>query len=128
MKYNIWDLFTRLVNGQKANKLTIRVPKQKFCQNFLKVLWNDGYILGFQESKKNPFTYEVFLKYRNGHPVINKVEFISKPSKREYLTIKQIWKLDVGLGTAYFSTNKGILSIDLCKKYNIGGELFLFIK
>jgi small subunit ribosomal protein S8 len=128
MKFNVWNLFVCIVNGQKAKKTIIRVPKQKFCKNFLKVLWNDGYILGFQKSTEKPFTYDVFLKYKNEQPVINKIKFISKPSKREYFTVKQIWKLDIGVGVAYFTTNKGILSTNLCKKLNIGGELFLIIK
>jgi small subunit ribosomal protein S8 len=128
MKFNVWNLFVQIVNGQKAKKTVIKVPKQKFCKNFLKVLWDDGYILGFQESKDKFFKYDVFLKYNNEQPVINKIKFISKPSKREYFTIKQIWKLDTGVGVAYFSTCKGILSNNLCKKYNIGGELFLIIK
>lgn len=53
---------------------------------------------------------------------------ISKPSLRIYYSVKQLWKLDPSQGTIILSTNKGIMSINQCKKLKIGGEPFIIIK
>ena len=127
MKFNTWDLFTRIKNGQKSKKSVIRVPKQTLTSKFLKILWDDGFILGYQDSKIKLNYYDVFLKYKNQKAVLKQVVFVSKPGKRVYFNVKQIWKLTIGTGSAYFSTNKGILSLIECKKHNVGGELFVII-
>ncbi len=125
MKFNTWDLFTRIKNGQRSKKRMVQVPKQTLTSKFLKILWDDGFILGYQDSKTKLNCYDVFLKYKNQKSVLKQVVFVSKPGKREYFNVKQIWKLTIGTGSAYFSTNKGILSLVECKKQNVGGELFV---
>jgi len=128
MKYNLWNMFTSIVNAQKSRKSIIQVPNQKILISFLNVLWDEGYILGYKRSTLNKTKYSVFLKYNNNQPAIKKVEFISKPSTRKYFSLRQLWKIDLSIGTAILSTSKGILSLNSCKKYGVGGELFVIIK
>jgi small subunit ribosomal protein S8 len=71
---------------------------------------------------------KIFLKYKNGKPVINTIKVISKPSKRIYWSIKQIWKINSSKNFIIFSTNKGLKSVIDCKKLRIGGEPFISIK
>ena len=128
MKYNLWNMLTSIVNAQKSGKSIIQVPNQKLLISFLNVLWDEGYILGYKRSALNKTKYSVFLKYKNNQPAIKKVEFISKPSNRKYFSLMQLWKIDLSIGTAILSTSKGILSLNSCKKYGVGGELFVVIK
>jgi len=128
MKYNLWNMLTSIVNAQKSGKSIIQVPNQKLLISFLNVLWDEGYILGYKRSVVNKTKYSVFLKYKNKQPAIKKVEFISKPSNRKYFSLMQLWKIDLSIGTAILSTSKGILSLNSCKKYGVGGELFVVIK
>ena len=121
-------MLTSIVNAQKSGKSIIQVPNQKLLISFLNVLWDEGYILGYKRSALNKTKYSVFLKYKNNQPAIKKVEFISKPSNRKYFSLMQLWKIDLSIGTAILSTSKGILSLNSCKKYGVGGELFVVIK
>ena len=72
--------------------------------------------------------FEIFLKYKyNNLLVIKHVTSITKPSSKIYCSVKQLWKINFNLGLILLSTNKGILSLNSCKKLNIGGELLCLI-
>ena len=111
-----------------AKKSVIIGPKKKICEFFLKILWDEGFISGYKVSLQNNNKIEIFLKYTsNGKPAINSLKFVSKPGQRVYYSVKQIWKLDSSKTFIIFSTNKGLKSINECKKNNIGGEPLLII-
>lgn len=128
MKHYIWNMFSNIKNGQLAKKSVIIQQRKKICELFLKILWDEGFILGYRVSKLNSNQLEIFLKYTHvGDPAIRSIKFISKPSKRVYYSIKQIWKINSSKAFIIFSTNKGLKSIDQCKKEKIGGEPFFII-
>merc|ERR1711966_228186 len=101
--------------------------KKKICAQILNILWDEGFILGYQTSKKNSELFEVFLKYNSNVPSISVIKSVSKPGKRIYFSAKQLWKKDSNLGLLILSTNKGIISLQQCKKLNIGGEPLVFV-
>lgn len=110
-----------------SKKATILQKKKNICEAMLKVLWDEGFICGYQVLNKN--NIQIFLKYTNaGEPVINSLQFLSKPSKRFYYSLNQLWKLDSSKTFIILSTNKGLLTIEQCKKQNVGGEPLLIIK
>jgi small subunit ribosomal protein S8 len=127
MRNNFWNMLANIKNGQKANKSFILHPRKTYCALILNILWEEGFILGYKISKQNSKMLEIFLKYKQGIPVIKNLMPISKPSQRVYCSSKQLWKLNSNLGLYILSTNKGILSLNTCKKLNIGGELILII-
>lgn len=120
-------MFSNIKKGHLAKKAFIFQKKKKICENFLKILWNEGFILGYTTDKTNPTTLKIFLKYKNEDPVISSLKLITKPEKRIYFTTKQIWKLDSNKTFIIFSTNKGLKTINDCKKLKIGGEPFIII-
>jgi small subunit ribosomal protein S8 len=128
MKNYLWNMFTNIKNGQMAKKSVIIGPRKNICESFLKILWNEGFISGYKISSQNNKTLEIFLKYtKNGKPVINSLKFLSKPSQRVYYSSKQIWKLDSSKTFVILSTNRGLKSINECKKSRIGGEPLIII-
>lgn len=128
MKNYLWNMFTNIKNGQMAKKSVIVSPRKNICESFLKILWNEGFISGYQISSQNNKNLEIFLKYtKNGKPVINSLKFLSKPSQRVYYSSKQIWKLDSSKTFVILSTNCGLRSINECKKSKIGGEPLIII-
>ena len=128
MKNYLWNMFTLIKNGQQAKKSVVIGPRKNICESSLKLLWNEGFILGYKISNENNEKVEIFLKYtKNGTPVINSLKFLSKPGRRVYYSAKQIWKLDSGKTFIIFSTNKGLKSISECKKNKIGGEPLVLI-
>lgn len=120
-------MFANIQNGQLAKKSFIIQNKKKICEAFLNILWNEGFILGYKLLDTDKTKFKIFLKYNKGNPVIQKIKCISKPSRRVYYSIKQIWKIDSNKTFLIISTNKGLKTIIDCKKLKIGGEPFVLI-
>jgi len=120
-------MFASIKNGQLAKLDFIYYPKKKYCEAFLKILWNEGFIVGYKTSYKNPKQIKIFFKYKNNRPAINSIKLISKPGRRIYYSINQIWKINSNKSFIIFSTNQGLKSIENCKKNNIGGEALIAI-
>lgn len=126
MKNYLWDMLTNIRNGQMIKSSFIVQKNKKICRSTLLVLWNEGFILGFKEFDKDKL--KIFLKYKKDRPVINSIKSVSKPGKRIYFSVKQLWKIGVIKGTLIISTNKGLMTISECKKNNRGGEVFFLLE
>lgn len=121
-------MFANIKNGQMAKKSVIIEPKKNICESFLRILWDEGFISGYRILPQNQNKLEIFLKYtKTGKPAINSLKLLSKPGQRVYYSTKQIWKLDSCKTFIIFSTNKGLKSINECKKNRLGGEPLLII-
>jgi small subunit ribosomal protein S8 len=121
-------MIANIKNGQLARKAYIYQKKKKSCESILNVLWDEGFISGYKISKSRHNVLKVFLKYTNGKPTISLLKMVSKPSLKIYYSVKQLWKLDPSQGIVILSTNRGILSVNECKKLKLGGEPFIIIK
>lgn len=125
MKNHLYCMFDNIKKGQLSRRNFVYNEKKKICESFLRILWNEGFILGYV---LYPNKIKIFLKYKNGSPAISSIKSISKPSRRIYYSIKQIWKIDSTKSFIVFSTSKGLQSISNCKKLKIGGEPYILIK
>lgn len=124
MKNYLLNMFTTIQNGQIIKRSSVIQKKTRISEAFLNILWNEGYILGYKNSQKN---LKIFLKYKSGVPVIKSFKVISKPSRKKYYSIKQIWKIDSNKTFLVISTSKGLKSLFNCKKENLGGEPIIII-
>ena len=111
MKNYLWNMFANIKNGHLAKQSFILQPRKKICENFLKVLWNEGFILGYKIDSNNSNVLKIFLKYKKGKPAINSIKLISKPSRKIYYSINQLWKIDSSKSFIILSTNQGLKSI-----------------
>jgi len=127
MKNHLWNMFINIKNGQLSKRNFIYQPRKKICESFLKILWNEGFIIGYKIDSSKSNNLKIFLKYNKGKPSINNLKLLSKPSKRFYYSTKQIWKIDSSKTFIIFSTNKGLKSILDCKKLKIGGQPLILI-
>jgi small subunit ribosomal protein S8 len=127
MKNNLWNMLANIQNGQLAKKAFVLQNRKKMCEAFLSIMWNEGFILGYKISGNRSDKLKIFLKYNNGKPVINSFKPISKPSRRIYYSVKQLWKIDSNKIFMVLSTNRGLKSIIDCKKLKVGGEPFVII-
>jgi len=125
MGYLIWNTLINIKNNQKTKKSYIILKNHKICINILTILWDENFISGYKEINTN--FIKVFLKYIGKNPVLINIKFLSKPSKRFYLSVKQCWKIKTDSTILILTTSKGFLTLESCKKYNIGGEPFLFL-
>ena len=121
----IADLLTRIRNGQRARKQSVKCPHSKEKENLVKVLQEEGYVrtclvendlLGHKELK-------IELKYHENKPVIQTIDRISKPGRRVYSPISALNKVANGLGITILSTNKGIISDAKARELSVGGEV-----
>ena len=121
-------MLIHIKNSQKAKKNSIKFHRQSICESILNILWNEGFINGYRVVSNNKTKIEIFLKYKpTGTPVINSIKFLSKPSRREYCSVKKIWQLDSNKTFIIFSTVKGLMTINGCKKNKIGGEPLIIL-
>ena len=127
MKNYLWNMLANIKNGQLNKCDIVFQRRKKICEAFLKILWNEGFILGYKLDEKNINQIKIFLKYNKNKLAIESIKFLSKPSRRVYYSAKQIWKIDSNKSLIIFSTNKGLKSTLECKKLGIGGEPFVSI-
>lgn len=118
-------MFDSLKKGQRSNQSFVYVRRKNISESFLRILWNEGFILGYTVISKDKL--KVSLKYKFGKPLINSIKTLSKPNRRIYYSIRQIWKINSSKSFLIFSTNKGLQSINSCKKLKIGGEPYISI-
>lgn len=123
-------MISNIKNGQLSKKpyIILKQTNKKICESVLNVLWDEGFILGYKNTQFVSNNYvKVFLKYKNGDPVINSIKVVSKPSLKIFFSLKNLWKFDTNQGTLILSTNKGVMSSTDCKKLRLGGQALVIV-
>jgi len=82
----IADMLTRIRNAQTAAKTQASMPASKLKVAIARVLRDEGYITDFSVADNEAGHPEltVALKYFEGRPVIDKIERVSRPSRRVF--------------------------------------------
>jgi small subunit ribosomal protein S8 len=123
------DMLTRIRNGVARRKSSVSTPASNLRARVLDVLQAEGYIRGYSktdfENGKSELNIE--LKYFEGAPVIRKIDRVSKPGRRVYVSVKSIPQVANGLGITILSTPKGVMADHQAREQNVGGELLCSI-
>jgi small subunit ribosomal protein S8 len=127
MQDPIADMFTRIRNGQMANKVAVSMPSSKLRVSIAKVLKDEGYIEDFGVSGDVKPVLEVALKYFEGKKVIESIERVSRPGLRIYKKKDELPKVMGGLGIAIVSTSKGVMTDRAARKAGMGGEIIGYV-
>ncbi|ALS97255.1 MULTISPECIES: 30S ribosomal protein S8 [Lacimicrobium] len=127
MQDPIADMFTRIRNGQLANKVSVAMPSSKLRVAIAKVLKEEGYITDYQASGDVKPVLEVTLKYFEGKKVIETIERVSRPGLRIYKKKDELPKVMGGLGVAIVSTSKGVMTDRAARKAGMGGEVIGYV-
>src|SRR4029077_2815907 len=121
----IGDMITRIRNAQMRAKSKVSMPASKQRERVCEVLKTEGYIRGYasvaHDSGRNEI--EIELKYFDGEPVIREIERISKPGRRVYVSVKNMPRINNGLGVTIVSTPKGVMADHDARDANVGGEI-----
>jgi small subunit ribosomal protein S8 len=124
----ISDMFTRIRNGLKAEKVSVRLPASRLKRAIAQVLQDEGYIEGYSESTaEGKPVLEIALKYHTGRPVIERIERVSRSGLRIYRGATRLPRVSGGTGVAIVSTSQGIMSDRAARKANLGGEVLGFV-
>ena len=118
------DLLSRIRNAQMRNKSKVSSPNSKLRESVLDVLKTEGYIRGYAVvEREGRSEIEIELKYFDGEPVIREIERISKPGRRVYSSVRNLPRINNGLGVAIVSTPKGVMADHEARDANVGGEV-----
>src|SRR6267378_1577311 len=123
------DLIARIHNAQMRNKPKVSSPGSKLRESVLEVLKSEGYIRGYAavEHSSGRSELEIELKYFDGEPVIREIERVSKPGRRVYASVKNLPRVNNGLGISVLSTPKGIMADHDARDANVGGEILFTV-
>ena len=118
------DLLARIRNAQMRNKSKVYSPNSRLREGVLEVLKAEGYIRGYAVvEREGRSEIEIELKYFEGEPVIRELERISKPGRRVYTSVRNLPRINNGLGVAIVSTPKGVMADHDARDANVGGEI-----
>ena len=118
------ELLARIRNAQMRSKGSVTCPGSKLRERVLEVLKTEGYIRGYTVTEKEGRSeLEIELKYFDGEPVIREIERISKPGRRVYASMRNLPRINNGLGVAIVSTPKGVMADHDARDNTVGGEI-----
>jgi small subunit ribosomal protein S8 len=116
----ISDMLTRIRNAYLVGKESVSIDASKIKEAILVILKETGYIEKYSKDGKN---FIIELKYKEGSPVVSKIERISKPGRRYYVKKDEVPVVLSGHGIAIISTPKGVMTGEKAKEQGLGGEL-----
>ena len=119
------DMITRIRNAQSRTKPKVSTPGSKLRKSVLEVLKSEGYIRDYStlERSDGRTEFEIELKYFDGAPVIREISRVSKPGRRVYVSVRNLPRINNGLGVAIVSTPKGVMADHQARDNNVGGEI-----
>lgn len=121
----IADMLTRVRNAIIARHPKVDVPASKLKREIARILKEEGYILNYKEAEEGSRkTLKLYLKYTpSNQPVISKLERVSRPGCRVYVSSGEIPRVLGGLGINILTTPRGVMTGSTARKENVGGEL-----
>ena len=125
----IGDMLTRIRNALQRGRSRVITPASRQRARLLDVLQNEGYIRGYAEIEHDggKREIEIELKYFDGEPVISEIKRVSKPGRRVYSSVRDLPRVQNGLGIAILSTPKGVMSDHAARENNVGGEILCHV-
>ena len=121
----IADRLTRIRNVARLDRKRCRVPYSRMKKDILDVLQREGFIAGYEvRDARVGKEIEVELRYGpEGERILNHLERVSKPGRREYRPADGLDRVRSGMGIYVVSTSKGVLSDNEARAQGIGGEV-----
>ena len=122
------DMFTRIRNGQRVDKVSVSMPSSKLKVAIAVVLKDEGYIEGFSvktEGAKSELVVQ--LKYYAGRPVIERLDRVSRPGLRIYKGRDALPQVMNGLGVAIVTTSRGVMTDRRARSTGVGGEVIAYV-
>ncbi len=125
----IGDFIIRIKNAGAVGHESVSAPYSKFKASVADVLERAGYIKSVTKSgKKIRKTLTVELLYKkDGSARISEVKRISKPGRRIYKQITNIFPVRYGKGSTILSTSKGVMTDKEAREAKLGGEILFEI-
>ena len=126
MTDQIADFLALIRNGIMDRKATVDVPASKVKLKLAELFRNEGYLVAVTESGTDGPQGIISLTLRwdaNRKPAISGLRRVSRPGQRAYVPADKLPRVRRGLGTAFVSTSKGMMTDRDARKQGVGGEV-----
>ena len=126
----IADYLTRVRNAISAGHRVVEIPASNLKKEMTKILFDQGYVLSDQFNDSSvQGTIKIALKYDKDtkESVIRKIQRISTPGLRKYVSANEMPRVLNGLGIAIISTSKGVMTNKKARLENVGGEVLCYV-
>nr|WP_321245127.1 30S ribosomal protein S8 [uncultured Psychroserpens sp.] len=126
----IADYLTRVRNAISAGHRVVEIPASNLKKEMTKILFDQGFILSYQFNDNSvQGTVKIALKYDKDtkESVIRKIQRISTPGLRKYVSATEMPRVLNGLGVAIVSTSKGVMTNKKAREENVGGEVICYV-
>src|SRR5215831_9017780 len=121
----IADMLTRIRNAAQGRHPKVDMPASRLKVEIARILKEEGYISNYKtgdESGHSSLT--IFLKYGpKGERVITRIERVSRPGSRVYVSKDDIPRVLGGLGINIVTTSHGVMTGRQARKQGFGGEV-----
>jgi small subunit ribosomal protein S8 len=98
--------------------------------SLLKLIAEEGFISSFSASENDSIEKNIEIQlryYEDKTPVIQGLKRVSKPGLRVYVGKNEVPRYFGGLGVAFMSTSKGVMTGQQARRQGVGGELLFYI-
>ncbi|MCF7815928.1 MAG: 30S ribosomal protein S8 [Candidatus Pacebacteria bacterium] len=125
----VGDFIIQLKNAGMVRKETVSIPYSKLKHAIADKLVATGFVVNASKyGKKVKKTLDITLKYtEGGEHQIQGVQRVSKPGRRLYRGVAEIFPVKFGKGKRILSTPSGILTGEEAREKNVGGEELFII-
>lgn len=126
----IADYLTRIRNAAATGHRVVEIPASNLKKDITKILFEQGYILSYKfEDNKVQGSIKIALKYDQDskESVIRKIQRVSTPGLRKYVSASEMPRVLNGLGVAIVSTSKGVMTDKKARQENVGGEVLCYV-
>ncbi len=123
-------MLTRIRNAVQVRHEAVEVPASRMKSSLLKLLSEEGFISSFKSVDEDSVSkkLEVQLRYyEDKTPVIQGLKRVSKPGLRVYVGKNEVPRYFGGLGVAFMSTSKGVMTGQQARRQGVGGELLFYV-
>lgn len=130
---SILEMLNRIRNANLAQHLFVSISHTNITESLTKVLIRENLIKNFKFYKKNKkkliiisLLYHIETRGKLT-PVIKKIQSVSKPGLRVYSKVKNVNRILNGFGIAVMSTSSGLVTDQVARDLNLGGEILCYI-
>ena len=124
----IADMLTRIRNAVRRKADKVDMPASRMKLDIAKILKEEGFIRAYKILKfKKQGILRLNLKYAESESIITNLKRISKPGRRVYVGSKDVPRVMAGVGIAILTTSKGLMTDEVARRENVGGEVLCHI-
>ena len=129
MTDTIAHMLTIMRNGVAVGKESVEFPSSKIKISILKVMEEEGFILGFKEEKYDVKSKTIVnLKYlQKSGSVINGLKRVSTPGLKAHAKSNEIPVYMGGVATSIISTSRGVMTGKSAFNKGLGGEIICYV-